>query len=85
MVSANLATYTPTFLPNLTKYLPPISAPDFFFSVYIKAFQCFKVGDLLKRRPRKLENHNKLSKLALTSYETGAGPRYKSFRTTGFI
>ena len=48
MVSANLATYTPTFLPNLTKYLPPISAPDFFFSVYIKAFQCFKVGDLLK-------------------------------------
>ena len=47
MVSANLATYTPTFLPNLTKYLPPISAPDFFFSVYIKAFQCFKVGDLL--------------------------------------
>lgn len=45
MVSANLAT---TFLPNLAKYLPPIRAPDFFFTVYIKAFQCFKVGDLSK-------------------------------------
>lgn len=48
MVSANLATYTPTFLPNLAKYLPPIGAPDFFFIVYIKAFQCFKAGDLSK-------------------------------------
>ena len=44
MVSANLATYTPTFLPNLAKYLPPIGAPDFFFIVYIKARKQHKLA-----------------------------------------